>query len=256
MEVFKNDDDIKVLVAVQQGREGFDFEDLENVIDMTYSKNFSVVMQIIGRLLRKNKDIPKKFFFKVAPKHTHSYFVDWMNALFMLFGLEWYSTFDGKNGFDIKFPKFDENEGKKKEKPRTPPGPGGPRQPGTFKPTNLSKFNSLEFMSKNKWFKLNDVMSTVAYTTLGDISRKHRSDEALTLKAKKYIDDKIDLADAYLKGGVSSLYESRKFQNNEFYINEFANKHGITFEESTHFLQEPIKKIELERDNMLLNLFS
>ena len=187
--LFKEDDDIKVLVAVQQGREGFDFPDLENVIDMTYSKNFSVVMQIIGRLLRKNKDIPKKFFFKVAPKHTHSYFVDWMNALFMLFGLEWYSTFDGKNGFDIKFPKFDENEGEEKEKPRTPPGPGGPRQPGTFKPTNLSNFNSLEFMSKNKWFKLNDVMSTVAYTTLGDIARKHRSDEALTLKAEKYIDD-------------------------------------------------------------------
>jgi superfamily II DNA or RNA helicase len=250
--LFKIDDDIKVLVAVQQGREGFDFPELENVIDMTYSKNFALVMQMFGRVLRNHKDISKKFFFKVAPKHTHSYFVDWMNALFMLFEKEWYSTFNGKNGFDIEFPKFDGNEDKPDRNKPAGERSGGARKPGTFKPTNLSNFSSLEFMSKNKWFKLKDTLSTVAHTTLGAIVKKHRSDEALTLKAEKYIDGKIQLVDAYLENPLESLRSKRQYQLDDFYIEEFSNKNDISKEVSAKFLEKPIKKLQSERSSMLL----
>lgn len=249
--LFKTDPEIKVLVAVNQGKEGFDFPELYNVIDMTFSQNFEVVMQIIGRILRKSKNITNKYFFKVAPKNTASYFVNWMNAMFMLFDYEWYSRFDGKNGFDIQIPnalvgRTKDNNNKQKRN-----NPQGSRK-NNFKARNLESFLSLEFMKNNKWFKLNDTLSTVAYTTLGDIIRKHRSDEALTLKAEKYIDEKIQLVNAYLENPLESLRSKRQYQLDDFYIEEFSSKNNISKEVSSKFLEKPIKKLQSERSNMLL----
>lgn len=168
---FKHDDEIKVLVAVNQGKEGFDFPELYNVIDMTYSQNFEVGMQIIGRVLRKSENITNKYFFKVAPKNTSGYFVDWMNALFMLFDEEWYSQFNGKNGFDIQIPNA--LLGKNKSSKSLTKGSGGKSNKGNFKSKNLDFFNSLQFMEDNKWFKMNDKLSTVATTTLRKICIEH-----------------------------------------------------------------------------------
>lgn len=168
--LFKDNKDVKVLVAVNQGKEGFDFPDLYNVIDMTYSYNFEVVMQMIGRILRKSKSIKNKHFFKVAPKHNASYLVSWMNALFMLFDKEWYSRFDGKNGFDI--PVFRETT--RSNNRSSSSNQESARRSSQTSPvyTNLDKFLSLEFMEKNSYFKLNDSLSTVAITTLGEVVRK------------------------------------------------------------------------------------
>jgi superfamily II DNA or RNA helicase len=169
---FKEKDEFKVLVAVNQGKEGFDFPELYNVIDMTYSQNFEVVMQIIGRILRKSKNITNKYFFKVAPKNTSGYFVDWMNALFMLFDEEWYSQFNGKNGFDIQIPSalIGGSSGNGKGNGN---GNGSGRGKGNFKPKKLDFFNSLQFMEDNKWFKMNHKLSTVATTTLNEICVRH-----------------------------------------------------------------------------------
>ena len=248
---FKNKEEIKVLIAVNQGKEGFDFLELYNVIDMTFSYNFEVVMQMIGRILRKSDLIKNKYFFKVAPKHSASYTVNWMNALFMLFDKEWYSRFDGKNGFDI--PIFRERKSKS-----TSRGNSGPREPRPTSPTytNLDQFLSLEFMEKNSYFKLNDSLSTVAHTSLGEIVRKLKSNIVLEAKAKMYISRKIKLVDGYFKGDVSVLRKSRKFENDEFYINEFASKYNLTVAESRSFLLDPLKKMELKRKNILLNFFN
>lgn len=178
---FKDDDDVKVLIAVNQGKEGFDFPELYNVIDMTYSQNFEVVMQIIGRVLRKSSKIPSKYFFKVAPRNTASYFVDWMNALFMLFDEEWYSRFDGKNGFDIEIPNSLIGRGRSDDEPGT--SSNSPRRnnnrTGEIKPRNLDAFNSLDFMTKNKWFKLNDSLSTAAVSTLREVCDIHAAQKTL-----------------------------------------------------------------------------
>lgn len=174
---FKHDDKFSILIAVNQGKEGFDFPELYNVIDMTYSQNFEVVMQIIGRVLRKSDTIKHKYFFKVAPKDTASYFINWMNALFMLFDEEWYSKFDGKNGFGIEVPNTLINRGKRSNKGTR--GKSSARNKGNFKPSNLDNFNSLSFMSTNKWFKLNDSLSTVATTTLGKICDLHNAEKTL-----------------------------------------------------------------------------
>ena len=162
-ESFRNDSEVKVLVAVNRGKEGFDFPELYNVIDMTYSQNFEVVMQIFGRVLRKNKDIDMKYFFKVAPKNLSSYFVNWMNAMFMLFDMPCYSEFNGKNGFDIQIPNT-------LIQPKTKSARGGGKSTkGKIKPRNVEFFNSLSFMKENGWFKLDDTLATVASTSLRDV---------------------------------------------------------------------------------------
>ena len=166
---FKDNDDIKILVAVNRGKEGFDFTQLYNVIDMTYSQNFEVVMQMIGRILRKSDKIKNKYFFKVAPKNTAGYFKDWMNAMFMLFDNEWYSKYNGKNGFDIRVP----NQLLSSNKPTTKNTSKSKSTKGNIKPQNLEFFNSLSFMQDNKWFKLDDTVSTVASTTLRRVFEKY-----------------------------------------------------------------------------------
>lgn len=101
---FKTDNSIKVLVSVNRGKEGFDFPELYNIIDMTFSQNFEVVMQMIGRLLRKSNKKTYKVFYKVAPKNTSGYFTDWMDCLIQLFDDKWYSTHTGRNTMEIDVP--------------------------------------------------------------------------------------------------------------------------------------------------------
>jgi len=164
---FKNDKSIKVVVVVNQGKEGFDFPNLHNVIDMTFSQNFATVMQIFGRVLRKNNKIKTKYFFKVAPKNLSGYFNDWMNAMFMMFDDEWYSTYDESNGMSIPIPNKVLSSNKKKKKTTTT------KKKSRMK--NISYINSLGFMSNNKWFKMNDLISTVSSTTLGEVIKKHNA---------------------------------------------------------------------------------
>jgi hypothetical protein len=91
----------------------------------------------------------------------------------MLFDLEWYSRFDGKNGFDIPFPSKPRENGSRGN------SGGGNRGPAGFKPTNLEAFLSLDFMERNSYFKLNDSISTVATTTLREICAKHRAQKTV-----------------------------------------------------------------------------
>ena len=229
---FRDDKDIKVLVSVNRGKEGFDFPELYNIIDMTYSQNFEVVMQMIGRLLRPSKEETFKVFYKVAPRNTSGYFTDWMDCLIQLFDDYWYSKFNGRNTLDIRVPNALLNrpkepkaptyiqDGKKKIEiasgsslgkgtkiqivgtdnkkvplkdgkysvPQTPtkenPKPApieievkkgiitkttAPTTRGRIVPKKIQSMgfdNSLSFMEKNDWFKLEDPLSTVATTTL------------------------------------------------------------------------------------------
>jgi superfamily II DNA or RNA helicase len=235
---FKDNQDIKVLVSVNRGKEGFDFPELYNIIDMTYSQNFEVVMQMIGRLLRPSKDETFKVFYKVAPRNTSGYFTDWMDYLIQLFDDYWYSKFNGRNTLDIRVPNALLNRPKT---PRTPtyiqdgdkkieissgsslnkgtkiqvvgennkkiPLKDGkykvPQEPtqdnpkpepieievkkgvitkttapvtrGRMIPKNLQSMgfdNSLSFMEKNDWFRLEDPLSTVATSSLRKIIHK------------------------------------------------------------------------------------
>lgn len=214
-EDFRTDDEVKILVAVNRGKEGFDFPELYNVVDMTYSQNFEVVMQIFGRVLRKSKNIDEKFFFKVAPKNTSGYFVSWMNAMFMLFEEEWFAKYNGKNGLDIRIPNSLINDGSGKGT-KGNRGNGGPAQKGKIKPRNLEFFNSLEFMKENGYFKLDDTLATVASTTLKDVCIEHN------LHNFRVVYTEQDLKNA------SNVYSTKMdLLKNKKGLYGFGNKHNI-----------------------------
>ena len=210
-EQFKVDPDIKVLVAVQQGREGFDFARLYNIVDMTFTQNFALAMQMIGRVLRKDKNIKCKYFFKVAPKDTAGYWVNWMNALFMLFDTEWYSRYNGKNGFDIEIPNSLLSNQSARESDSRERGSRGSRK-NSINPRNLDNFYSLSFMKDNKWFKLNDVLSSVAYTTLGNVVDVHRRSQPNMVCAIETFENKYDKSLIYHKESlINEVIKSNDF---------------------------------------------
>ena len=222
-ESFKNDSEIKILVAVNRGKEGFDFPELYNVIDMTYTQNFEVVMQIFGRVLRKSPNIPLKYFFKVAPKNLSGFFVEWMDAMFMLFDDECYSTYNGKNGFDIRIPNQVRNK-----KSKSPKSGKGTSSKGKIKPRNVEFFNSLSFMKDNKWFKIDDKISTVASTTLGEVCIEHGLiNKVVNRKVQAYTADQV-------RKGSKKYNKKVVFQKSEPGLWKAAQRLGIVDEVCAH----------------------
>lgn len=106
-----------------------------------------------------------------------------------------------------------------------------------------------------KWQELANMIGTRTYTDENGNSRFSEIANQFKNKfrAELYINKKIELVEGYLSGNVSVLHDSRKWQTNEFYINEFANNYNLTLEESEKLLKEPIKKIEFKRKKMLLD---
>lgn len=151
---FRSDNDIKVLVTVNRGKEGFDFPELYNIIDMTYSQNFAVVMQMIGRLLRPSKNKTYKVFYKVAPKHTASYFTEWMDCLIQLFDDYGYQNFNTKNTNDIRVPNALLNRPKAEKEPVFIQD--GKKKIQIAGGTSLTKGTKIQIVENNKKVPLKD----------------------------------------------------------------------------------------------------
>lgn len=71
IERFKTEEDITFLVVVQRGILGFNMPTLENVVDMSGSKNLDRIYQLYSRITRNHIDIPLKRFFKIAYKYEY-----------------------------------------------------------------------------------------------------------------------------------------------------------------------------------------
>jgi superfamily II DNA or RNA helicase len=223
---FRNDDTIKVLVTVDRGKEGFNFPELYNIIDFSYTQDFATCLQMIGRLLRKSNGKTEKVFYKIAPKNTSSYFTDWMNYLIQLFDNEWYQRYDGTNGRQIRVPNVLLSSNEETTTTRT----GGTRRTmGEFNPINLDNTGmiSLSFMDNNKWFKSSDVLSTVATTSLGEIITKF-----FNLKKPKGYWTKENIIKEALrvdKNGERIYKTSSDFQKNCYRAYKYGNDLKIIY---------------------------
>jgi superfamily II DNA or RNA helicase len=108
---FQNDDTIKILIAVDRGRLGFNMPELFNIVDFTMTQSLDMLLQMYGRLLRKSSlnHNKQKIYFKVATKNTADYFVDLMTAMLCLTTNDeptyYYSSYNGKNMGGIRIPK-------------------------------------------------------------------------------------------------------------------------------------------------------
>ena len=102
---FKTDDS-KLLIVVNQGRIGYSMKELFNIVDFSMSKDFEIIQQIVGRLLRVSDLQPdkQKIYYKVSTVDLAKWYEYVMRCVMCLMHMDWYSTYKGdKNQF--KFPK-------------------------------------------------------------------------------------------------------------------------------------------------------
>jgi len=104
---FQNEDECLLLVVVGRGILGFNERRLENVIDMTGSRNIDRIFQLMSRAVRKRpepaRDEPK-LFVKIVPYTMTVQFSHIMTAALCLTTREWYETYDGTNSLDLRMP--------------------------------------------------------------------------------------------------------------------------------------------------------
>lgn len=98
-------DDTKLLIVVNQGRIGYSMKELFNIVDFSMSKDFEIIQQIVGRLLRISDLQPKKqkIYYKVSTVDLAKWYEYVMRCVMCLMHLDWYSTYKGDKK-QFKFP--------------------------------------------------------------------------------------------------------------------------------------------------------
>lgn len=204
-EQFRTDSDIKVLVAVDRGRLGYNMPELFNVVDFTMTQSLDMLLQMYGRLLRLSKTKKQKIYYKVATKNTAPYFVDLMTAMLCLTNMEWYSKFNGKNMGGILIPKVLNNT-KKKSKSNTTTSKSKSTKP-SISLADLDIPLDLNLFRQSALHTNDDGFATIAWTTLDDVRR-----EFFNLKNIPY--SKIELTKIALK--AKTIKELGRDTINEF----------------------------------------
>ena len=231
---FKTDSNIKILVAVDRGRLGFNMPEMFNIVDFTLTQSLDMLLQMFGRLLRKSELQPNKpkIYFKVATKNTANYFVDLMTAMLCLTNMEWYSKFNGKNMGDIKIPKV------LLKSPRKTSGSNSSKsKPVSNRPrVNITELGiplDLNIFNENVLHSSDGKFDTIAWTTLDDVRREF-----------------FGLANTWTENNITNValkYNKRIdfFKDNQSAYNA-AKKLGILDKVCSHMIQ-PVQKWTEER---------
>jgi len=222
-EQFRNDSDIKVLVAVDRGRLGYNMPELFNLVDFTLTQSLDMLLQMYGRLLRKSELQPKKekIYYKVSTKDTAPYFISLMTAMFQLTDMEWYSKYNGKNMSGIRIPKV-LNNNKRNQKYNN-----SKSKNKTFKPSvsldDLDIQLDLNLFNQSVLHTNNDEFATIGWTTLGDAYREFFGLKEFNVRTKKEI-----LIDA-------KKYNSKfEWNKNSIANSTYARRHGWYDEATAH----------------------
>jgi superfamily II DNA or RNA helicase len=175
---FQNDNNIRILIAVDRGRLGFNMPELFNIVDFTMTQSLDMLLQMYGRLLRKSSDNPtkQKIYFKVATKNTADYFVDLMTAMLCLTTNDeptyYYSSYNGKNMGGIRIPKAVMS--KKRVKAHTPSQSS--KSSKQTKPyvslVELGIPSDLNLFKQSALHSSDGLFDSIAWTTLDDVRCK------------------------------------------------------------------------------------
>lgn len=164
---FKDEEQYRVLLVVDRGKEGFDMPELFNIIDFTLSTNPEIILQILGRVLRISKEQPnkQKVYYKVASMNTAPFILTLMTGVLQLINAEYYSTFTGKFA-EIKIPMMPINKKRSAVK-----NANSRKNNNNFSTRALQYFQNADIpLTANFWnqlkFKQNDVWKTMGQTTL------------------------------------------------------------------------------------------
>jgi superfamily II DNA or RNA helicase len=113
---FQSDSSILVLVVVDRAILGFNMPQLVNVVDMTCSHNIDRIYQLYARVMRKNEDQEKKYFFKMTSDNDMVVTKFYMSAALMMLTYDFISKFNGKNLNAMQVPEIKLKNGKRASK--------------------------------------------------------------------------------------------------------------------------------------------
>lgn len=164
---FKNEEQYRVLLVVDRGKEGFDMPELFNIVDFTLSTNPEVILQIMGRVLRISKEQPnkQKIYYKVASMNTAPFILTLMTGVLQLINAEYYSTFTGKFN-ELKVPMMPVSKTRPAVK-----NADTRKNNNNFSTRALQYFQNADIpLTANFWnqlnFKQGDIWKTMGQTTL------------------------------------------------------------------------------------------
>ena len=154
----------KILISVNRGRIGFDMAELFNIVDFTLTTNVDMLLQLLGRLLRKSKKKKtQKVYYKVASKNDVGYIKLLMTGVLSIWMKDIYSTYSG-DAREIRIPRI------KPTKPRSPKGDKSPTTHPNVNQRAISNFLEMGVLSLDMWKEVlhfnNDKFATIAWTTL------------------------------------------------------------------------------------------
>ena len=249
---FQKDDNIRILIAVDRGRLGFNMPELFNIVDFTMTQSLDMLLQMYGRLLRKSSDNPtkQKIYFKVATKNTADYFVDLMTGMLCLTTNDeptyYYSSYNGKNMGGIRIPKAVMN--KKRVKAHTPTQSA--KSTGTKPYVSLVELgipSDLNLFKQSALHSSDGLFDSIAWTTLDDVRKEFFNGkqiwnyEIAIIEAKKY----KSIGDCQKKN--SQLY-SWAYKNNM--INEIFSHCFLRINWTKERIIEESKKYDKKVDFM------
>jgi len=160
----------KVLLSVNRGKIGFDMAELYNIVDFSLTTNIDLILQILGRLLRKGTKDKNKIYYKVCSHNDTGYITELMKGVLSLTMPEMYKTYSG-NGKEIKIPSLPKERKDKHV---------NERQPKTNVNVNMKDLrNFLEYgVLDLDYFRTilhspSDLLSSVAWTDLDYVRKQH-----------------------------------------------------------------------------------
>jgi len=86
-----------ILIVVDRANLGFNYPDLINLVDLTFSRNINRIYQMLCRVNRISRHKDKKLFFKVVPNVEATYFEHIMTCVLCLMHEYWLLRYNGKN---------------------------------------------------------------------------------------------------------------------------------------------------------------
>ena len=183
---FKEEEDYRVLLVVDRGKEGFDMPELFNIVDFTLSTNPEIILQILGRVFRISKLQPnkQKTYYKVASMNTASFILTLMTGVLQLVNREYYETFTGKFS-DLKVPVMPRKKTKVKGETN--------KNRNNFSTRALQYFQDVNIpLTANFWnqlsFKQGDIWKTMGQTTIKQVLSEMAGRKGYSFLTKDYYD--------------------------------------------------------------------
>ena len=177
-------DDSKLLIVVNQGRIGYSMKELFNIVDFSMSKDFEIIQQILGRLLRISDLQPnkQKIYYKVTTVDLAKWYEYVMRCVMCLMRMEWYSTYEGdKRQFKFPYMVRKQNQPINKVKSNSKSKSNNKFKISEEFPLDLDYVNYVEQNMKSEfatyaWWNLEDVLKQ----EFGKL-KSYNFDEALSI---------------------------------------------------------------------------